>query len=149
MKNIPEIGKVYKFYDDGKVSASRMYPAVVNRIIIPEKAKTIKFPIYVYEESDWLPTTVEAKGTEIIGEKSLYDIWKDNIDEDPFLFSSNTDYFVECSIPLYDKYPIWFVRTKKETWFSMDIQSHWQGGILDVSGELTKQLEYYIFNHII
>ena len=31
---------------------------------------------------------------------------------------------------------IWFARTKYGTWFSMDIQSNWQGGLLDVNRDI-------------
>ena len=42
---------------------------------------------------------------------------------------------IECFIASHKI--IWFVRTKDshQSWFSMDIQSNWQGGYLDVDGE--------------
>ncbi|MFR6305656.1 MAG: hypothetical protein ACLUNR_02360 [Bacilli bacterium] len=48
----------------------------------------------------------------------------------------NTDYFIGCYIPKYDNNLIWFARTKYGTWFSMDIQSNWQGGLLDVNRDI-------------
>ena len=142
---VPEIGKTYKFYDDGKIRQSRQYNATVKRIITPKEALDI-----------WFYTNKEC--TEA---NSLYNIWQKQINEhvqtegchicvpdyvpskpgDPWLYSRNTDYFIECSIPDYDENTIWFVRTVKGTWFSLDIDSCWQAGILDVNGELTKNLE--------
>ncbi len=38
MKNIPEIGKTYNCFDDGKISKSRMYQVTITEIIPFEKA---------------------------------------------------------------------------------------------------------------
>lgn len=135
---LPKIGETYKFYDDGKITPSRQYDATVLRIITTEEAKSITFPIYVYEESDWEPTTFDPKDEEPIGEISLFDKWKEELEYHDWIYATETDYFIECSIPRYDKCPIWFARMTDGNWFSMDIQSGWQGGKLDVTGELTK-----------
>ena len=51
-----------------------------------------------------------------------------------------TDYFIACSIPEFDDHIIWFVRKKDDGWFSMSIQSDWQGGYLDVDGECYQRM---------
>lgn len=135
---IPKVGNKYEFYDDGKITPMRRYTAEVLEVITPKEAEEVKFPLYVYEESDWEPTTRVVKGEDIVGEVSLYDFWKEELEYHDWLFATETDYFVKCSIPRYDEYPIWFVRMTDGNWFSMDIQSGWQGGKLDVTGELTK-----------
>ena len=66
--------------------------------------------------------------------RSLWDIW--NISESRDLigyFSEKTDVLSEVSCPKYDENNLWFARTKDGGWFSMDIQSGWQGGLLDVT----------------
>ena len=41
LKPIPEVGKFYHFFDDGKTSASRHYICKVERIVPFEEAKNI------------------------------------------------------------------------------------------------------------
>lgn len=136
MKPLPKIGKTYKFYDDGKLSYSRQYNAKVLRIITREEAKNTLIVTMDHEVY-----TREAR--------ELYDAWKEILEDykksdgTPWLYSPETDYFIECSIPEYDKDTIWFTRTIQGGWFSMDLTSFWQGGVLDVDGSLTKEMEKY------
>ena len=140
MTEIPEVGKTYKFYDDGKISHSRQYDATVLQIVTEEESKEIMFDI----------------GGD--NEVSLYDIYQIEVDNHlqganskvisggsmeegkPWLYARSTDFLIECSIPDYDEHNIWFVRTINGEWFSLEIQSFWQTGKLDVDGHLTKQL---------
>lgn len=136
-----EVGKTYMFYDDGKIRPSRQYEATVLRIIKVEDSKNIMFPTYCCEESDYYEETIVYPGEKAVGERSLYNIWLEAKKSHDWLFAEETDYFIECSIPRYDENNIWFVRTIEGNWFSLDIQSWWQGGSLDVSGELTRELK--------
>lgn len=130
MITIPRIGKAYKFYDDGKTS--REYDAVVTKIVSKNDAKTIMFKAYLDEDNE-LSTYYNKELDNIYTfEKSLYDIWQDEVKNTSWIFAEDTDCFVECSIPDYDEYLIWFARTKTGGWFSIDIQSNWQGGSLKV-----------------
>ncbi len=115
--NIPEIGKEYHFFDDGKTSLSRHYVCKCERVVTPEEAKAITFN---FDD----------------GEIVLYDIWKDESSKCDFLFAKDTDYFVEVSCPSYDENSLWAVRTKDGGWFTLDVQSSWQGGRVDVTGEI-------------
>lgn len=123
---IPEVGKEYYFFDDGKISSSRCYKAKVLRIIPYDECEEI-FDTYDHDQN--IP-------------KSLKEIHKDEVencstlDGTPQLYSKETDYFIECSIPEYDKHNIWFVRTIDGGWFSMDIESDWQSGRLDIKSSL-------------
>lgn len=139
MKPIPEIGKFYHFWDDGKSSPSRHYICKVERIITPEEAKKIDVNV-----PDW---DFDHK-KEVDNIISLYDHWRNEVKNKDWLFAEDTDYFVELSCPKYDEYNLWAVRTKLGGWFSMDIQSSWQGGRLDIDGSIyeynTKNyMEYY------
>lgn len=125
LKPIPEVGKYYHFWDDGKLSPGRHYICRCERIITPEEAKSIMIEV-LNEYIDDVMDTI-----------SLYEHWYD--DEMPnhdWLFETETDYFIECSCPEYDKHNLWFVRTKDGGWFSMDIQSGWQSGRLDIDGKI-------------
>lgn len=115
--NIPEIGKEYHFFDDGKTSLSRHYVCKCERVITPEEAKEI-----IFDLDD--------------GKITLYDIWKDTSSKCTFLFAKDTDYFVEVSCPSYDENNLWAVRTKDGGWFTLDVQNDWQGGRVDVTGEI-------------
>lgn len=137
---VPQIGKTYKFYDDGK--ASREYDAIVKRIISKTDAKTIMFKARLDEDNELSTYYNKELDNEYIFEKSLHDIWQDEVKNTDWIFVEDTDYFVECSISDYDEYPIWFARTKTGGWFSMDIQSDWQGGLLDTDGMMAKRINY-------
>ena len=142
MENVPVIGKQYHFFDDGKIRESRHYMATVVDKITPEQAKDIY---------------VNRLGLDVW--ESLYRIWREEIDKHrqsnnfkvltydsmevgaPWLYAEETDYFIKCSIPDYDKNDVWFVRTVDGGWFSLDTVNVWMAGRLDVSGERFKSLE--------
>lgn len=164
---VPEVGKTYKFYDDGKIRPSRQYDATVVRILNKEEAKNSMFPLYCNEQSDWEETTITGDNGNIVGTISLYDKWLDEIkthtqegnqcvfvtrdkdghfrelqDGEPWLYVKDTDWFVECKIPGYeDENTVWFVRTISGGWFSMNIQNCWMTGELDVDNHLTEEME--------
>lgn len=141
-EQIPIIGNQYHFFDDGKISESRHYIATVLEKITPEQAKDIY---------------MNYQGTET--SVSLYTIWREEIDSHrqgntfkvltsgsmeegaPWLYAEETDYFIKCSIPVYDENDVWFVRTINGEWFSLNTVGTWMAGGLDVSGEKFKSLE--------
>lgn len=126
---IPTVGKEYHFFDDGKISNSRHYLAVVNEILTKEQAQKLTFIKTDSQDKEY--------------ETTLYDIWKREVLEHDWLYAEDTDVFVKCDIPEYDKDPIYFARTKDGGWFSMDVTSGWQGGRLDVDGKRYESLMKY------
>lgn len=150
-KPVPEVGKLYHFWDDGKTGPSRHYICRVEELIKPEDAKKVVF--------DDVPD--EGQST------SLYDIWRREVDEHrqtpnftvisigtsiehgaPWLYAESTDFFVRINCPNYDDNDLWAVRTVDGGWFTMDIQSWWQGGRLDVTGEIYDNIiTYYETNN--
>lgn len=135
-KPIPEVGQFYHFFDDGKTSPSRHYICKCERVITPEEAKNIMVNI---------PGENSTQDNPYTDTLSLYDHWHNN--EMPFchwLYATETDYFVECSCPNYDENNLWFVRTKDGGWFSMNIQSSWQSGRLDVDGTIFDDIIQYV-----
>lgn len=135
--SIPEIGKKYHFFDDGKCSDSRHYIAECVNMITPKEAKKVTF---TFGEGDEQYTT------------NLWTLWKKQCEEcrnkkgsflevlgadkqGYWLYSPETDYFICCKVNDYDDNLLWFVRTVKGRWFSLDIQSDWQSGELDVDCE--------------
>lgn len=130
LKPVPEVGKEYHFWDDGKTSPSRHYICRCERVVKTIKeAKAIKFTLRQY--ANFLK---DSPYTEY--EKSLYEIWRKQVDHCNWLYAEETDYFVEFSCPKYDEHNLWAVRTKNGGWFTMDIQSSWQGGTIDVTGKI-------------
>jgi len=132
-KPIPEVGKDYHFFDDGKIRRSRHYIATIKRIITKEEAKSIIFELTEYFDEN---TCYDYKS-------SLYDIWQSETEEYDWIIAKDTDYIIEASIPEYDDNLIYFVRTKDGGWFSMNIQSCLQGGRLDINGKLYESLLEY------
>ena len=133
-KPLPEVGKEYHFFDDGKITESRHYIAKVERIVTYEEAKELAVDCKHWDDAD---------GDFYLAIEKLVDVWKEEVAEHYWLFNPQTDYFVECSIPEYDDNNIWFVRTKDGGWFSMNVQNTWQGGRLDVDGEIYKKMCEY------
>ena len=107
--NIPEIGKTYAFFDDGKTGLSRRYKVTVVDIISSN--------------------VVEEKMPE------LFAGWKENLKDADFLYAPITDFFIKCSIPKYDDDFVYFVRDKSDGWFSIDYPHGWMSGVLDVDRE--------------
>lgn len=126
-KELPKIGEFYHFWDDGKTSVSRHYICKCERIITPEEAKEI---IVTVPEWDF------DKNENDFNDISIYEQWKIEVYNHDWLYAEDTDYFVECSCPKYDKDNLWFVRTKDGGWFSMDVQNSWQGGRLDIDEKI-------------
>ena len=110
-KPIPKVNQTCMFFDDGKISYSRMYQATVKQVMkfndAPDKVKK------AFER--------ESKTHDWIWDKT-------------------TDYIIACDIKDYDKNLIWFARTVDGGWFSMDVDKAWQGGRLDVDGKLEDYL---------
>lgn len=140
LKRVPNIGEELYFYDDGKCSESRQYKGIVCAVIPFEKAN---IEINPFTLDDWGP-----KG-EYLGHHtdSIIQIWEQEKEDCDWLFAEETDYFIGFACHKYDDNILWFARTKNGGWFSMDIQSNWQGGRLDIDGEMTKQLEEEIENY--
>lgn len=129
MRPIPELGKEYIFYDDGKVGISRRHKAKVVKIIPFDKSNEVVLNKFDHEYlNDWIPMP-------------LNEIWKNIVEDLDFLdlYSKSTDYFIGCEIPTYDKNIIWFSRTTDGGWFSFCIEQSWQQGRLDIDGTYFKE----------
>ena len=110
-KPIPKVNQTCMFFDDGKISYSRMYQATVKQVMVYDDAPDKVKKAFERESKthDW--------------------IW-----------NKTTDYIIACDIKDYDKNLIWFARTVDGGWFSMDVDKSWQGGRLDVDGKLEDYL---------
>ena len=110
-KPIPKVNQTCMFFDDGKISYSRMYQATVKQVMkfndAPDKVKK------AFER-----------------ESKAHD----------WIWNKTTDYIIACDIKDYDKNLIWFARTVDGGWFSMDVDKSWQGGRLDIDGKLEDYL---------
>ncbi len=120
--NIPKPGTEYHFFDDGKTSPSRHYICRCERLATVEEAKNIMFG------SDVISSEKETI--------SLYELWEKAVSHYYWVFAEVTDLFVEISCPGYDENNLWAARAKDGGWFTLDIQSFWQGGRVDVTGEI-------------
>ena len=140
LKPIPEVGKSYHFWDDGKTSVSRHYICKVERIVPFEEAKNIILSTPRGENDIY----ENGKFENVFINMSLEDIWKEEVRQCDWLYEKETDYFIEASCPVYDDNNLWFARTKYGGWFSMNIQSWWQSGALDVDENIfTNIVEFW------
>lgn len=131
---VPQVGEKLHFFDDGKVGDSRHYMAVVTHVLTPEQAKSV-FVVDAISFSECHFIDFEENKS-----LSLLDVHAEEVKCCDWIFAEQTDYFIACSIPEFDNHIIWFVRKKDGGWFSMDIQSDWQGGYLDVDGECYQRM---------
>lgn len=133
LARVPKVGEVLHFWDDGKSGDSRHYLAVVTHVLTKEQMKRVS----------WTPAECLEHWEDEHGEwhdipKDFIELWEYNKNQCPWLFADDTDFFVAAAVPEYDEHILWFVRKKDGGWFSMDVQSCWQGGFLDVTGEKYK-----------
>ncbi len=113
---VPEVGKEYHIFDDGKIKPSRHYIAKILKVIPFEDAYEIT---------------------------ALYNSWEAQVKECHWLYSKTTDYFIVAESD-YDDDHLYFVRTQDGGWFSIDYPGCWMGARLDIDGSLyTKMLEFY------
>ena len=132
---LPKIGQQYHFFDDGKITPSRHSIATVTRVVPFSEADSIIVKVREWDEEIDDPIYVD---------KHITEVWKNDVIEHYWIMNAETDYLIECSIPDYDDNLIWSARDYAGGWFSMDIQSDWQAGRLDVDGKLYKYMcEYF------
>ena len=110
-KPIPKVNQTCMFFDDGKISYSRMYQATVKQVMVYDDAPDKVKKAFERESSDH-----------------------------DWIWNKTTDYIIACEIKDYDKNLIWFARTVDGGWFSMDVDGTWQGGRLDIDAELENYL---------
>ena len=115
---IPEVGKFYHFWDDGKCGVSRHYIAKCEEIIPIESAETYLIANQYHNK------------------KSLLKLWVKEKKHVNWIFSPKTDVIIRCSIPKYDQYDIFFARDNDDGWFSFCTTGWWQGGRLDIDGSI-------------
>lgn len=112
---LPEIGKEYHIFDDGKIKKSRHYICKIVDIIPFKDCK----------------------------DEKLIKTWESIIEEDKQVlgfFAEETDYFIKGASS-FDKNPLYFVRTSRGGWFSIDYPDWWMGAELDIDGSLYKILK--------
>lgn len=109
---LPEIGKEYHIFDDGKIRESRHYICKIVDIIPFEDCK----------------------------DKKLIKAWENEVKECHWLYSPKTDYFIKTTSS-FDNNPLYFVRTSNGGWFSIDYPNWWMSAELDIDGSLYKILK--------
>lgn len=114
LQPVPEVGKEYHIFDDGKISPGRHYMA----------------------------TIVEVIPFETCDNRALLETWAMEVQSCEWLYSTATDYFVKAESD-FDKDPLYFVRTKDGGWFSIDYPSCWMGARLDIDGKLYKEMRAF------
>ena len=108
---IPEVGKVYHIFDDGKIKPSRHYIAKILELVPFEECQ----------------------------DAELINAWKHEVEECYWLYATETDYFVKAESD-FDELPLYFARTEDGGWFSLDYPGWWRSARLDADGSLYQWL---------
>lgn len=112
MDSVPIQGKTYFCYDDGKVRVSRQYRCIIKEVVPFEKVN-----------------------------KEIKSEWKKVVEEDPHLFSLETDYIIIGEVSGDVERFQYFARTTYGGWFSFAVPMQDDvGQSLDVDGNLTLKL---------
>ena len=115
LQPVPEVGKEYHIFDDGKIRFGRHHIATVVEII----------------------PTINISA-------SLTNAWQNEIERCPWLYAPDTDYFIKAEAPSYDDEYLYFVRTTDGGWFSIDYPTVWMSARLDIDGTLyAKMIQDY------
>ena len=91
LQPVPEVGKEYHAFDDGKIRPSRLEHVKIVEVI-PFKECT---------------------------DNALISTWTEEVTECYWLYAQETDYFVKAICVQPDTGAQWFVRTEDGGWFSM------------------------------
>lgn len=123
LDNLPEVGKRYHFFEDGKSGPSRHYIVEITKIV-------------PFNE---------------VQDEELLDIYDTEVEECDFLYAPETDYFVygrkvlpDNTLDMEDEFI--FIRTDYGGWFSF---GHWfSDGQLDVdNSKYNEIIEYWGQNY--
>ena len=90
LQPVPEVGKEYHAFDDGKIKPSRLEVVKITELIPFAEAS-----------------------------EELINLWKQEVEECYWLYAEETDYFVKANYTLPDIEAQWFVRTEDGGWFSL------------------------------
>jgi hypothetical protein len=112
LQPVPEVGKEYHIFDDGKIRPSRHELVVVDDIIAFKDCC----------------------------DKKLIRAWKQEVEECCWLYAKETDYIIKASTG-ENKLPRYFVRTVDGGWFSINYPRIWGATRLDLDGSLYKQMK--------
>ena len=111
LQPVPEVGKEYHIFDDGKIKPSRHYIAKILEVIPFEECKDVK----------------------------LVEAWQNESEFCDWLYTSETDYFIKADSD-FDDEPLHFVRTIDGGWFSINYPDGWMSARLDIDGELYEEM---------
>lgn len=145
----PEVGKVYAFFDDGKLGTQRQFTAMVTRILTKKDAVDKGIygkPLNSKEIEDW-------KGNSCKGEywHSLYDYWE--VEKHSSEWHKNMykepEFFIELAIPKYDNHLLYAVPAFDHDWWTFSLYDDWESGELDVAKEKIEHYNNEILNGVL
>ena len=111
---IPEVGKEYHIFDDGKIKPSRHSITTIAEVVSFDDFKSL--------------------------DPDMLEIWYEEVKECHWLYAPDTDYFVKGTFDGEDDDDMWFVRTTDGGWFSLGFF----GSRLDIDGSLyQKMIEWF------
>lgn len=109
---VPEVGKEYHIFNDGKISPSR------HSVI----------------------TIAEAVPFKDCTDEKLLDCWRGEVKNCYWLYATETDYLVRGTFEDGEDADCWFVRTTDGGWFSLDYTDWLTASRLDINGSLYQEM---------
>lgn len=125
---IPKKGDICWFYAGDSVNKKSEYEGKVVNIIPLQKAGYIM----IYKYDDYIEDVICYP---------LMDIWIDQVEDWFWIFDKSTDFILELSIPGACQCSIYAARDLDGGWHTFETIVPRQFGILDVTGELHKQVQ--------
>ena len=121
---LPEVGKKYWHYDDGKITPSRQETVVINKVI------------------PYLEVSEELR-KRISEEIERYDwIYDDVISH--VIFGTNLDM---AGHPYKEGDEEIIYLPSEEGWFGFGVNNYWNGGRLDIDGKLTESIQESFYEY--
>lgn len=128
LDDIPEVGKVYHVFDDGKITLMRHFLVKCKEVIPFYKLSTD--PSY----------------------KEIFDRWKESVKDIDWLFRPETDYVICCEFAVDEDHwgfasvntYFYYARTKNGNWFGFGTLL--DDGVLDVSRKIWEQFYKDAYN---
>ena len=120
---LPEEGKLYWHYDDGKVRPSRQEKVKVLKVVpYSEVSKEIRERINKeIKECDWLYNDVISH----------------------VVFASNLN-MIGYPWNEHD-HEIIYLPSKRDGWYGFGVNCYWNQGRLDIDGKLTESIQFYFY----
>ena len=147
LEKLPEVGREYAIYDDGKHNPTRLYTGTVVRIVPFSEVDSVVVGGVPVMSPDFTKV-FDENGNQQFTEIPLREAVEDEVSRCDWLYCAEPDHLIEVSAPYFDENNLWFIRSKNGGWFSIDIQDDWQTAELDLDGSITCEVDPELYDRL-